>query len=39
MDDMTHLVRQGQEVVVEEDGGGPNFIILVAITCSQLQNR
>jgi len=27
----THLVRQSQKEVIEEDGGGRNFIILVAI--------
>ena len=36
---MAHLVRQGQEEVIEEDGGGRNCIVLVAIARSQLQTR
>jgi len=33
--DMAYLVGQGQKEVIEEDGGGRNSIILVAITRSQ----
>jgi len=33
--DMAYLVRQGQKEVIEEDGGGRNYIILVAISRSQ----
>ena len=33
--DMTHLVRQGQEEVIEEDSGGRNRIILITITRSK----
>ena len=36
---MAHLVRKGQEVVIEEDGGGRNCIILVMIARSQLKNQ
>lgn len=34
---MAHLIRQGQEIVVEEDGGGGRHIKLVAISYSELQ--
>ena len=37
--DMAYLVRQGQEVVVEEDGYGCHRIILVGIPHSQSQKR
>ena len=37
--DMTYLVRQGQEEVIEEDGGGRNCIILVTIGRSKSQKR
>jgi len=30
VDDVTYLIPQGQQVVVEEDGGDRNSIILVA---------
>jgi len=36
-DEMAYLVRQGQEVVIKEDGGGRERIILVTITRSQSQ--
>jgi len=38
-DEMAYLVRQCQEVVVEENGGGRNCIILVTIARSQSQKR
>jgi len=38
-DDVAYLVRQGQEVVVEEDGRHRHTIILVGISRSQSQNR
>ena len=38
-DEMAYLVRQGQEVIVEEDGGCRNQIILVAIARSQSQEQ
>jgi len=34
---MTYLVCEGQEEVIEEDGGGRNHIILVGTTRSRSQ--
>ena len=33
--DVAYLIRKGQEVVIEEDGGGRNFIVLAAIAHSR----
>ena len=33
---VAYLIRQGQQVVVEEDGGDRHLIILVAIPYSEL---
>ena len=33
-DETTYLVRQGQKEVVEEDGGGRNYIVLATIARS-----
>jgi len=38
-DEVAYLVRQGQEVVIEENGGGRNYIILVTIARYQLQKQ
>jgi hypothetical protein len=37
--DMAYFVRQGQQEVIEEDGGGRNRIILASIVHSQSQKR
>ena len=36
---VAYLIRQGQQVVIEDDGGDRHLIILVAIPYSELQNR
>ena len=36
---MTYLVRQGQQEVIEEDGGDRNYVVLVVVFCSGLQRR
>ena len=36
---VAYFIGQGQQVVVEEDGGDRHHIILVAIPYSELQNR
>ena len=38
VNDVAHLVRQGQEEVIEEDGRDRNCIILAKIARSQSQN-
>jgi hypothetical protein len=38
-DSVTYLVRQGQQEVIEEDGGGRNRIILASIAHSRSQKR
>ena len=34
---MTYLVRQGQEIVIEEDGGSRSWIILFIVPHSRSQ--
>jgi len=38
-DGTTCLIRQGQQVIVEEDGGDRHYIILVVIPHSESQKR
>ena len=37
--EMAYLVRQGQEVIVVENGGSRNYIVLVTIARYQLQRQ
>lgn len=37
--DVAYLVRQGQQEVVEEDGGDGDYVILVVITSHQWSQR
>ena len=39
VNDVAYLVRQGQKEVIEEDGGGRNYVILAEIARSWPQTR
>ena len=35
----SYLISQGQQVVIEKDGGGPNRIVLIAVPDSESHER